>query len=603
MRKFVLKGLTLLSIGAVPIWAASFWLSDLFTRGYVYFQIFVFLLVLGILSKKRGWHTHTNTAASILTIIGVFGTFIGIFVGLQSFDIKNIETSIPGLLEGLKLAFLTSLVGIGSALFFKCISLFQTTVDESGEAIDKLASSLAETLQSVETSGEINLRTQLVALNNTIETVGRDTITILHGIKSDLITINTSLTDGRNEAITHLQELKTTFSDKQDVLTSTVLEKHDALANLQEEEGRQTREELTSIQVTLTNGQKDICTQLENLTISFSDKQDSLITQFQEFSKNVAESVAKLATDELIDALKTVIEDFNAKITEQFGENFKQLNEAVGKTVEWQEQYRQQMDELADEFRLAAQSIEISRKSVESIAESSNDIVVRSNSIVDCAEKLDPILHTLNNQLEAFSELRQNALNAFPLIENQLTELTTGFSDAVQTAIDNSHKSMKQQHDALTEHSDLLKLTVVNTSNELKEFTTRFSESVETSIKSVETSINQAHNSMNLQRDVLSNQLSEIEELVGKVTQQVQETINTSQSSMNHQRQELVILTQQLQGNFREFEQTLEAELTKSLQNLTGHLTSLSEKFVEDYTPLTEELYRLVNLARSGPSR
>lgn len=574
-----------------------------FTIGYVCFQGIFGLLIFCFLWWKKSWHTHTNTAASILTIIGVFGTFIGIFVGLQSFDIKNIETSIPGLLEGLKLAFLTSLVGIASALFLKCISLFQTTVDTSGETIDKLASSLAETLQSVETSGEINLRTQLVALNNTIDTVGRDTITILQGIKSDLITINTSLTDGRNEAITHLQELKTTFSDKQDVLTSTVLEKHDALANLQEEEGRQTREELTSIQVTLTNGQKDICTQLENLTTSFSDKQDSLIIQFQEFSKNVAESVAKLATDELIDALKTVIEDFNAKITEQFGENFKQLNEAVGRTVEWQEQYRQQMDELADEFRLAAQSIEISRKSVESIAESSNDIVVRSNSIVDCAEKLDPILHTLNNQLEAFSELRQNALNAFPLIENQLTELTTGFSDAVQTAIDNSHKSMKQQHDALTEHSDLLKLTVVNTSNELKEFTTRFSESVETSIKSVETSINQAHNSMNLQRNVLSNQLSEIEELVGKVTQQVQETINTSQSSMNHQRQELVILTQQLQGNFREFERTLESELTNSLQNLTGHLTSLSEKFVEDYTPLTEELYRLVNLARSGPSR
>ena len=190
-----------------------------FTIGYVCFQGIFGLLIFCFLWWKKSWHTHTNAAASILTIIGVFGTFIGIFVGLQSFDIKNIETSIPGLLEGLKLAFLTSLVGIASALFLKCISLFQTTVDTSGETIDKLASSLAETLQSVETSGEINLRTQLVALNNTIETVGRDTITILHGIKSDLITINTSLTDGRNEAITHLQELKTTFSDKQDVLT------------------------------------------------------------------------------------------------------------------------------------------------------------------------------------------------------------------------------------------------------------------------------------------------------------------------------------------------------------------------------------------------
>jgi len=33
----------------------------------------------------------------------------------------------------------------------------------------------------------------------------------------------------------------------------------------------------------------------------------------------------------LIEALQEVIRDFNAKINEQFGENFKQLNEAVGK--------------------------------------------------------------------------------------------------------------------------------------------------------------------------------------------------------------------------------------------------------------------------------
>lgn len=541
-----------------------------FTFVYVCVQVILGLLGLVFLSTKKIWHTHTNTAASILTILGVFGTFIGIYFGLQSFDIADIERSIPGLLDGLKHAFLTSLVGIGSAFILKFISLFRTTVDTSGETIDKLASSLAEALQGVETSGEINLRTQLIELNSTIKTVGDDTITCL-------------------------DELKTTFSDKQDVLTSTVLEKHDVLANLQKEEGRQTREELASMQVALTNGQKDICTQLEELTTSFSEKQDSLIAQFKEFSKNVAESVAKLATDELIDALKTVIQDFNAKLTEQFGENFKQLNEAVGRTVEWQEQYRQQMDELANEFRLASQSIEISQKSVKSIAESSNQIAVRSDSIVTCTEKLDPILHTLNDQLEVFSELRKSALNAFPLIENKLTELTTGFSDAVQAAIDNSQENMKQQQNALTEHSEQLKSTVANASNELNNSTTLFSDSVDTSIK-------QAQESMNLQRDALSNRLSEIEDLVGRVAQQVQETMNNSQNSMNHQRQELVNLTQQLQENFGDFEQKLEAELTESLQILSGHLTSLTGKFVEDYTPLTAELYRLVNIARSGTS-
>ena len=117
----------------------------------------------------------------------------------------------------------------------------------------------------------------------------------------------------------------------------------------------------------------------------------------------------------------------------------------------WQEQYRQQMEELADEFRIAAESIEISRESVALIAESSNTIAGRSESIVACTEKLDPILHTLNDQLDAFSELRQRALEAFPLIENRLDELTTGFSSAVQTAITDSHESVETQRTALAE--------------------------------------------------------------------------------------------------------------------------------------------------------
>ena len=92
---------------------------NLFTIGYVCFQLVIGMIAFGVLSRKKAWYTHTNTAASILTIIGVFGTFIGIFIGLQVFKIENIEASISDLLEGLKLAFLTSLAGILCAIVLK----------------------------------------------------------------------------------------------------------------------------------------------------------------------------------------------------------------------------------------------------------------------------------------------------------------------------------------------------------------------------------------------------------------------------------------------------------------------------------------------------
>jgi translation initiation factor 2 alpha subunit (eIF-2alpha) len=46
------------------------------------------------------------------------------------------------------------------------------------------------------------------------------------------------------------------------------------------------------------------------------------------------------ATEEIIKALQDVIKDFNNNLTEQFGDNFKQLNEAVLKMIEWQSTYK-----------------------------------------------------------------------------------------------------------------------------------------------------------------------------------------------------------------------------------------------------------------------
>ncbi|MXZ09071.1 MAG: hypothetical protein F4Y79_06450 [Gemmatimonadetes bacterium] len=79
------------------------------------------------------------------------------------------------------------------------------------------------------------------------------------------------------------------------------------------------------------------------LRTTFSDKQDDLLHAFKEFATQMADNNTKA----LIEALESVMRDFNAKINEQFGDNFKQLNEAVGRINDWQEQYRQQMDELA----------------------------------------------------------------------------------------------------------------------------------------------------------------------------------------------------------------------------------------------------------------
>ena len=395
MRKNILSILVPFVTVALLSLIAWFWIPDSFqegyefTRGYVVFQIIVGGFAFGILWRIQGWYTHTNTVASILTIIGVFGTFLGIFIGLQVFNIENIEQSISGLLKGLKLAFLTSLVGIGSAVLLKGVvaPLFQM-FQKGRNPIEVERDQFMNALRSIETSGEMNLRAQLLKLDTTVKNEGSATREALSNIGTHLAGIHVSLTEEDGATLKQLHHLTATFSNK-----------YDELIQLQTQQNRQIQERLNDIREALTGeDESTVFTQLQELTSTVSEKVGE-----------IAAKVGEVATGQLIEALREVIRDFNKNLTEQFGENFKQLNEAVGKTVEWQEQYRQQMDELAKEFRIAAESVEQSRIALASVAQSLMTIEDQSESLVSIAEKLDPILHTLNDQLEAFSALRQKA--------------------------------------------------------------------------------------------------------------------------------------------------------------------------------------------------
>ena len=613
MKKSILGILALLGTVTILISIAWIWIPDSFeekyefTLGYVCFQIIVGGIAFGVLSKWKLWYTHTNTVASILTVIGVFGTFLGIFVGLLVFDITNIEQSIPGLLEGLQLAFLTSLVGIGSAILLKGVvaPLFQV-FQKGKNPIELERDKFIHALKGIETSGEINLLAQLVTLNTTIKKEGSETREVLDNIKTDLAG------------------------------------KYNELIRSQAEEHRETSEmlmsmktEVVSIKGALTGeNESTVFAQLQELTSTVSEKVGE-----------IAAKVGEVATGQLIEALREVIRDFNKNLTEQFGENFKQLNEAVGRTVEWQEQYRQQMNELAEEFRIAAQSIEQSRAALASASQSLMTIEDQSESLVSIAEKLDPLLHTLNDQLEAFSALRRKAHEAFPLIENRLNDLTTGFSNTVKTAIVDSHASMETQRAALATQADQLQKTTNETNQQVIELTTNFSDTIKTSI-------DESQASMSQQQEALRNQLQQLQTAMIASNRQVHQTMDdirdhldaVFEKSANHITRVTTSFTQNLtqelqnilEGQTREFgnivernkedienhvntlhsalrkevntlNESLEKALETSLQTLAGHFESLSNGFVKNYTelvmPYTQvltSLQQLVDASRRG---
>lgn len=67
----------------------------------------LFMLILTFLELK----TKKDLKSQIVSM-GVLGTFVGIFIGLQAFDPSDITNSVNDILAGLKTAFFTSIVGM-----------------------------------------------------------------------------------------------------------------------------------------------------------------------------------------------------------------------------------------------------------------------------------------------------------------------------------------------------------------------------------------------------------------------------------------------------------------------------------------------------------
>ena len=443
---------------------------------YLIMFVIVAFMVVAVCWFWNMRYRQANAIASIVTISGVLGTFVGIAWGLWNFNPNDIEASVPKLLEGLKMAFFTSILGIFGSICLRWLNLHKQKEhagQSSGATIDDLVDLLSDILE------------------------------------------------------------------------------------VEKREGKETRESLQSIEKSLTGeGDSTVLTQLQKLRTTFSDKQDELVRAFNEFAERMADN----NTQALIKALEEVMRDFNAKINEQFGDNFRQLNEAVGKINDWQEQYRQQMAELAEEFRIAAASVEQSRQSLAVIAD-------RSNAIVSSAERLDPILQVVEHQiaqldahLKAFSALAENAESAFPIIETRLNQLTDDFSAVVKETIDNSHASMESQRESLAKQSQQLEETVTNTSSHIQQQTETLFQRTSERVEQVITDTNRKL------EEILRDQSARLQGNSDRVDQQMQQ-----------------------------LDKDLERQLKNSIESLGTQLTSLSTHFAAEYESFMDMLTRFAN--------
>jgi hypothetical protein len=80
------------------------------------------IAILGVITRSTRLARLSAAAPSLLTTIGVLGTFVGILIGLMNFDVTDISKSVPQLLDGMKTAFVTSVFGMSGGISVKLVS-------------------------------------------------------------------------------------------------------------------------------------------------------------------------------------------------------------------------------------------------------------------------------------------------------------------------------------------------------------------------------------------------------------------------------------------------------------------------------------------------
>ena len=250
--------------------------------------------------------------------------------------------------------------------------------------------------------------------------------------------------------------------------------------------------------------------QVQRLREDNNRKLDQLTASFEKYAQKVADSNSKA----LINALQEVIRDFNAKINEQFGENFKQLNAAVGKLLQWQQRYELQLNALIEQETAT-------RKNMTEASLRYAELVNKSTVFSTTAQALTGILAGIEGQrermessLNAFASLVDKAANGLPMIENRILEMTRQIEDGVRA-------SHEQVSDSVKVSSQLLTTTLKSAGDHLNE----------------------------------------------QLRQATEES-----------RKHVILL-----------DKALEEELRRSIESLGRQLTALSQKFVQDYTPLTAQ--------------
>jgi uncharacterized phage infection (PIP) family protein YhgE len=295
-----------------------------------------------------------------------------------------------------------------------------------------------------------------------------------------------------------------------------------------------------------------------------------LVNEFRSFATHMVENNQKA----IVQALESVIRDFNEKLSSQFGDNFKQLNQAVERLVVWQQQYKDELDLLQSRQREAAEELAQAAATLQTI-------VASAGQFEKVAQALAEQITFLNNGRDMLLA-QQRALAD---VLGQMSAVTPTFSQKATEMLSQVEQGLGQIRDKIIDISDRMASEILSANQELRGLVAGTAKTQEEELARVQQAMARATENLGVQM-----QLSQAD-----FRKQISDVISQTQDELKKGLQDNARV---IKEGVLALDKGLQKELNDALEALAGQLAALSNRFVEDYLPLTERLREVVQMAR-----
>jgi hypothetical protein len=478
------------------------------TAADVFLVVIALVLLAALREARKGRHSRfLEHAPNVMTSLGILGTFTGIVIGLLHFDPMEIDASIAFLLAGLKTAFLTSLVGIAAAIFFKAVDTWRFAP-------------MRETQNEQQEVTPNRIYGALMAGNEKLDALQQS----LAGAEEGSLVGQIKLARSEwNDAARRSDRAREEFADR-------------------------------------------------------------LWSEMQGF----AELLSKSATEQVIDALRQVIADFNHNLVEQFGDNFKRLDESVQRLVVWQQQYMEQLEQMSMQYAEGVKAIGETRDAVGEISARTAEIPESLSQLQSVIQVNQHQIQELQRHLEAFVMLRDKAVDAMPQIKNQLDEVGRQMAESAQAmqrvmlegatefknSVTQTNTAMQGLANNLQTQSEAITTTLQDTATQINQTARDMLERLETGARSLQANLDQTV------ENVLAQVRQNVERTMSGLEREVSRSISQTGEGIDKQLQAL--------------DDQLSDQLSRVMNEMGRALATISSRFTSDYEQLVKAMQRVV---------